>query len=62
VVGKCDNLERVLSLRNVLHLPTTQCACADFGDFAKQRNGGGSREKDYRLKSCKTNTDYTTVV
>jgi hypothetical protein len=42
-----DNLERALSLRNVLHLPTTQCACADFGDFAKRRNnGGGSREKD----------------
>jgi hypothetical protein len=31
--------------RNCPHLPTTQCACADFGDFAKQRNGGG-REKD----------------
>jgi hypothetical protein len=30
----------------ILHLPTTQCSCADFGDFAKQRNGGGSREKD----------------
>jgi hypothetical protein len=36
VVGKCDNLERAMSLRNVLHLP----------DFAKQHNGGGSREKD----------------
>jgi hypothetical protein len=23
-----------------------QCACADFGDFAKQCNGGGGREKD----------------
>jgi hypothetical protein len=31
---------------NDLHLPTTQCACADFGDFAKQRNGDSSREKD----------------
>jgi hypothetical protein len=30
-----------------LHLPTTQCACADFEDFAKQRNGGGGgRERD----------------
>jgi hypothetical protein len=27
-------------------LATTQCACADFVDFAKQRNGGGGREKD----------------
>jgi hypothetical protein len=31
VVGKCDNLERALSLRNVLHLLTTQCTCANFG-------------------------------
>jgi hypothetical protein len=23
-----------------------QCACAEFEDFAKQRNGGGGREKD----------------
>jgi hypothetical protein len=29
--------------RNGSHLPTTQCACADF---TTQRNGGGSREKD----------------
>jgi hypothetical protein len=28
------------------HLPTTQCACADFVDFATQHNGGGGREKD----------------
>jgi hypothetical protein len=36
-----------MSLRNGSHLPTTQCACADFGDFATQRNGGGGgREKD----------------
>jgi hypothetical protein len=28
-------------------LSTTQCACADFVDFAKQRNGGGGgREND----------------
>jgi hypothetical protein len=46
VVGKSVHLERALSLRNVLHLPTTQCACGDFGDFAEQRNGGGSSEKD----------------
>jgi hypothetical protein len=38
-----NNFERVMSLRNGSHLPTTQCACADF---AKQRNGGGAREKD----------------
>jgi hypothetical protein len=30
--------------RNGSHLPTTQCACADFVDFATQRNG--SHEKD----------------
>jgi hypothetical protein len=41
-----DNLDRALSLRNGSHLPTTQCACMEFGDFAKQRNGGGGREKD----------------
>jgi hypothetical protein len=40
------NFERALSLRNGPHLPTTQCACAEFEDFAKQRNGGGGREKD----------------
>jgi hypothetical protein len=32
--------------RNGSHLPTTQCACADFVDFATQRNG-----KIYRRKS-----------
>jgi hypothetical protein len=32
--------------RNDSHLPTTQCACVDFWDFAKQHNGGGGREKD----------------
>jgi hypothetical protein len=42
-----DNFEMAMSLRSGPHLPTTQCACAEF-DFAKQRNGGGSgsREKD----------------
>jgi hypothetical protein len=35
-----------MSLRNGSHLPTTQCACAKFVDFATQRNGGGGREKD----------------
>jgi hypothetical protein len=38
-----------MSLRNGSHLPTTQCACADFVDFAKQRNGGRGREKDLLL-------------
>jgi hypothetical protein len=38
--------ERALSLRNGSHLPTTQCACAEFEDFAKQRNGCSGREKD----------------
>jgi hypothetical protein len=32
--------------RNGSHLPTTQCAYANFVDFATQRNGGG-REKIY---------------
>jgi hypothetical protein len=41
-----DNFERVMSLRNGSHLPTTQCACVEFEDFAKQRNGGGGHEKD----------------
>jgi hypothetical protein len=50
VVGKCHNLERALSLQNVLHLPTTQCACADFCNFAKQRNGGSGHEKDLLFK------------
>jgi hypothetical protein len=59
VVGKCDNLERALSLRNVLHLPTTQCACEDFWNFAKQRNGGGSREQD---QSGGTLTRYLTLI
>jgi hypothetical protein len=47
VVGKCDNLERALSLRNVLHLPTTKCACA------KQRNGSSGREKDLGIQDLK---------
>jgi hypothetical protein len=37
----------VKALRNGSHLPTTQCACADFGDFAKQRNGGGGGREKY---------------
>jgi hypothetical protein len=41
-----DNFERALSLQNGPHLPTTQCACADFEYFAEKRNGGGGREKD----------------
>jgi hypothetical protein len=32
--------------RNGSHLPTTQCACADFVEFAMQRNGGSGRGKD----------------
>jgi hypothetical protein len=46
-----DNFKGAMSLRNGLQLPTTQCTCAEFEDFAKQCNGGGSREKDlYREK------------
>jgi hypothetical protein len=42
-----DNFKTAMSLRKDLHLPTRQCACAEFEDFAKQRNGGGGRrEKD----------------
>jgi hypothetical protein len=44
------HFERAMSLRNGSHLPTTQCACADFVDFATQRNGGRGCEKDlYQL-------------
>jgi hypothetical protein len=46
LVNKNHNFEKAMSLRNGSHLPTTQCACADFGDFAKQRNGCRGREKD----------------
>jgi hypothetical protein len=41
-----DNFERALSLRNGHHLPTTQCAFAEFEDFSKQRNGGGGGRED----------------
>jgi hypothetical protein len=41
-----DNFERAMSLQNGLNLPTIQCACADFSNFAKQRNGGRGHEKD----------------
>jgi hypothetical protein len=34
------------ALFKLSHLPTTQCECVDFRDFAKQRNGGGGREKN----------------
>jgi hypothetical protein len=43
--SKIHEIRKPMSLRNGSHLPTTQCACADFVDFAKQYNGGG-REKD----------------
>jgi hypothetical protein len=46
VVGKCRTFRNDRALSKLSHLPTTQCACADFWDFAKQRNGGGGREKD----------------
>jgi hypothetical protein len=46
VVGKCRTFRNDNALSKLSHLSTSQCACADFGDFAKQRNGGGSREKD----------------
>jgi hypothetical protein len=41
-----DHFITTLPFRNGLHLPTTQCACAELSDFAKQRNGSGGREKD----------------
>jgi hypothetical protein len=41
-----DHFVTTTPFRNCRHLPTTQCACADFWDFAKQRNGSGGREKD----------------
>jgi hypothetical protein len=40
-----QNFITTLPFQNGSHLPTTQCACADFVDFATQRNGG--REKIY---------------
>jgi hypothetical protein len=43
------DFEWVMSLQNCLNLPATQCACVEFKDFASQRNGGGSREKDLSL-------------
>jgi hypothetical protein len=46
VVGNEDHFVTTTPFRNCPHLPTTQCACANFWDFAKQRNGGGGREKD----------------
>jgi hypothetical protein len=41
------------ALSKLSHLPTTQCACVDFGDFAKQHNGGGC-EKDWMYSIYKT--------
>jgi hypothetical protein len=43
-----DHFVLTLRFRNCLYLPTTQCACAEFEDFAKQYNGGGGGgcEKD----------------
>jgi hypothetical protein len=46
VVSKCRTFRNDNALSKLSHLPTTQCAFADFGDLAKQRNGGGGREKD----------------
>jgi hypothetical protein len=34
-----------MSLRNGSHLPTTQCACVDFVDFATQRNAAAAAVK-----------------
>jgi hypothetical protein len=51
VVGKCDNLKRALSLRKCSAF--TNHPCADFGDFAKQRNGSSGREKDLYRTHCK---------
>jgi hypothetical protein len=41
-----DNFEKAMSFGNGVHLPTTQCACAESEDFTRQSNGGGGREKD----------------
>jgi hypothetical protein len=41
-----DHFVTTSPFRTGSHLPTTQCECADFGDFAKQRNGDGGHEKD----------------
>jgi hypothetical protein len=41
VVGKCRTSRNDNAISKLSHLPTTQCACADFVDFARQCNGGG---------------------
>jgi hypothetical protein len=49
-----DNFERAMSLRNGPHFPTTQSACVEFEDFARQRNGGSGHEKDQLTPICIT--------
>jgi hypothetical protein len=53
--------ERAMSLWNGSHLPTTQCACADFVDFTTQRNGRRGREKDLLGKSWTRSVHNITV-
>jgi hypothetical protein len=48
VVGKFKQFEKgVMTLEFTNHLP--QCTCAEFYNFAKQRNGDGGREKELYL-------------
>jgi hypothetical protein len=44
VVGKWGPFRKDNAIVLIYH-PPTQCACADFGDFAKQRNGDDDHEK-----------------
>jgi hypothetical protein len=49
VVGIYENHFVTTSpFRNGSHLPTTQCTCADFVDFATQRNGGRVKDLYHR--------------
>jgi hypothetical protein len=41
-------LRNAMAAFEMVLIPTTQCACADFVDFATQRNGGGAVKKIYR--------------
>jgi hypothetical protein len=44
-----DHFVTTSPFRNCPHLPTTQCACADFWNFAKKRNGAADVKKIYTL-------------
>jgi hypothetical protein len=47
VMVNAHNSERAMSLRNGMHLPTTQCACAEFEDFLSNAKAGAVVKKIY---------------